>query len=233
MFDEPLKIANELNFADVLALSIHDIKNSLSFMQESIMQLESIKTKLPTEQQTALNQLHYESNRVNTNLLQLLTVYKAQKAQLAVNFNVHFLADLFADLVASQQAYFQQKNLTVQVKVEETLNWAFDEQLIASLLNDILANASRYANSCISLSAWQERDYLYIQIADDGDGYPNSLLADIDNQKTFDLSTGRTGLGLYFARLIASVHNKEHRSAEIKLQNCKNGQGGLFLLKLP
>jgi len=47
-----------------------------------------------------------------------------------------------------------------------------------------------------------------------------------------DISSGRTGLGLYFARRIAGAHVRRQGQGQISLQNSPQG-GSIFELRLP
>jgi hypothetical protein len=47
------------------------------------------------------------------------------------------------------------------------------------------------------------------------------------------ISEGRTGLGLYFARLIAQTHKNKNKLGFINLKNNPNTGGSIFQLWLP
>lgn len=49
----------------------------------------------------------------------------------------------------------------------------------------------------------------------------------------FQLSQGRTGLGLFFARLIASAHSQGKQQGEISLSNGGSLGGSVFRVKIP
>ena len=53
------------------------------------------------------------------------------------------------------------------------------------------------------------------------------------NIQDFDISQGRTGLGLFFARLIAEAHVQGNRKGSISLSNGGALGGSVFTLKLP
>ena len=69
--------SEKVDFSSVMAVAIHDMKNSLSLLMQSIEQLAD---NLPAEFEFArdkLNSVHYESNRMNTTLVQVLSLYRA------------------------------------------------------------------------------------------------------------------------------------------------------------
>ena len=69
----------EIDFATVLASAVHDMKNSLCMLLQS---MESLQQSLAPESNSAsqeLARIHYEATRLNTNLLQLLSLYRIEK----------------------------------------------------------------------------------------------------------------------------------------------------------
>ena len=66
----------------------------------------------------------------------------------------------------------------------------------------------RYGNKAINVLAKLEDKQLIIRIEDDGQGYPENMLEQSHSDMAdFYVSQGRTGLGLFFARLIAQAHS--------------------------
>ncbi|AYA64442.1 sensor histidine kinase [Alteromonas sp. RKMC-009] len=223
-----------IDFSSVLAAAVHDMKNSLCLLIQSI---ESLAENLPPENSQAnekVASVHYEATRLNTNLVQILSLYRAELNQLPVTIDECFIDDLFEDVMSSVRIYMEQKNLLVTINVENDISWYLDRELIFMLINDVLINAMRYGTSQIILNAAVRDETLVITVEDDGPGYPSSMLekstADLAG---FDLSQGRTGLGLFFARLIANAHVNNNHCGEISLNNGGSLGGSVFEVKLP
>ena len=223
-----------IDFSSVLAAAVHDMKNSLCLLIQSI---ESLAENLPPENSQAnekVASVHYEATRLNTNLVQILSLYRAELNQLPVTIDECFIDDLFEDVMSSVRIYMEQKNLIVTINVENDISWYLDRELIFMLINDVLINALRYGTSQIILNAAVRDKALVITVEDDGPGYPSSMLekstADLAG---FDLSQGRTGLGLFFARLIANAHVNNNHCGEISLNNGGTLGGSVFEVKLP
>ncbi len=223
-----------IDFSSVLAAAVHDMKNSLCLLIQSI---ESLAENLPPENSQAnekVASVHYEATRLNTNLVQILSLYRAELDQLPVTIDECFIDDLFEDVMSSVRIYMEQKNLLVTINVENDISWYLDRELIFMLINDVLINAMRYGTSQIILNAAVRDETLVITVEDDGPGYPSSMLekstADLAG---FDLSQGRTGLGLFFARLIANAHVNNNHCGEISLHNGGTLGGSVFEVKLP
>ena len=226
--------SRSIDFSTVLASSVHDMKNSLCLLIQSI---ETLRMKFSDEQEEEaqeLAQIHYEASRLNTNLLQMLALYRARKDALPINIDEWYLDELIEELLAKNEIYISNKHLEVIVDIEEDLAWYFDNDLVSNLLNDIFVNAMRYCKRQIQITAQQTSKGLEIAINDDGTGYPEDMLVSSNMvPKDIDLTTSRTGLGIYFAELIASSHTDGDKVGKIQLENGGSLNGSVFRLVLP
>jgi K+-sensing histidine kinase KdpD len=223
-----------IDFSTVLASAVHDMKNSLCLLQQSI---ENLGSSIAPENEEAAEQLasvHYEASRLNTGLVQLLSLYRAEMGSLPLNIDEHYVEDVVDDLVATNESYMNHKKITLEVFQPREMFWYLDADLINLLLNDMLINAMRYCRKKIILKVYQENEYLCFEVSDDGSGYPESMLqANTTRMQDFDISQGRTGLGLFFARLIAEAHSSGKNKGSIELANGGTLGGSVFTLKLP
>jgi K+-sensing histidine kinase KdpD len=219
-------------FSTVLASTVHDMKNALSLILLSLADItDKLKEVDPDDSKVSV--LRYETSRVNGLLVQLLALYKSEQQQLPLNINYHNVYDFLEEQVLSYDELLTSKNITVNIEVEEELDWAFDSDLMAMVISNIITNNIRYTDSSIALKASIKDDMLDIAISDDGTGYPVLM---ITNQKDVILginqSTGSTGLGLYFAGQVASMHSNDNKTGNICLSNCENS-GGIFTIRIP
>lgn len=228
------KLSSPVDFSSVLAAAVHDMKNSLFLLIQSI---ENLARELPSHNSEAREQVanvHYEASRLNTNLVQILSLYRAELERLPINVDECFVADLLSDVVDSNRLYVEQKRIDVTVCVAPELSWYLDRELIYLLVNDVLVNALRYGTAKIQISAITEGDILSIKIEDDGSGYPPAMLEKShEDLADFQLSQGRTGLGLFFARLIADAHSQGDERGCISLSNGGCLGGSVFEVKIP
>lgn len=223
-----------IDFSSVLASAVHDMKNSLLLLRQSIEDLSKSVSKENVKATEHLASAHYESARLNTGLVQLLSLYRAEMENLPINVDECFIEDLIDKLQANNESYIQHKNMQLEIEQQPDLAWYIDGDLINLLLNDMLVNATRYSKKRIRLSAFEQDGYLVFKVEDDGDGYPERMLkANTVKMQEFNISQGRTGLGLFFARMIAEAHSKGDRKGEIVLENGGELGGSVFTLKLP
>lgn len=119
-----------------------------------------------------------------------------------------------------------------ELKIEEKLpSVAFDDYLIRLLIYNVLNNAMEYSppNSLIEVEAKMGKNYLIINVTDEGEGIPEEELENIFD-KFYRLPEARTpgaGLGLAIAKTIAELHG-----GYLTAENILN-KGTRFSLYLP
>lgn len=219
-------------FSSVLASCVHDMKNSLGIVVQSVEELSQTLTANEHQQQQ-LVQLHYEAYRLNTNLIQLLALYRYEQESLPLNIEDHYIAELIEDVLAKNDIYIQAHHIEVEIDIDNDFNWYIDSNLISTLINNVLINMLRYTKDRIRFHAAQTETGMELSIEDNGTGYPPAMLQACASSADFDPQTGRTGLGLHFARLIARAHTHKEQQGDIFIDNKSTLGGGRFRLVLP
>lgn len=228
------KTVPAIDFASVLASTVHDMKNSLCMLIQSTELIQQESAQLSGDARDELARLNYEANRLNSNLLQLLSLYRLERNQLPVQIDQHYLADIAEELVLKNQFYTEQRQLQLQTELADNLHWFFDYDLVMNLLSDAVANALRYCDRRILLSISQQQQLLVLEVHDDGGGFPQFMLnSDAIDMNTPDLANNHTGLGIFFAKLIARAHNNKGVRGTVELRNGGRYGGGVFRLTLP
>lgn len=222
---------HSIDFSALLASSVHDLKNSLHALRELISQLENF---FPEQKPTELKQLNFEANRMNNNLMQLLTLYKIGLYQCTPTIDEHYTADILEDVVDQHSTLLTLGNVELITQCDSDLVCYCDNAMISNALCTMVNNAHRYCSGKILLSATQEDDYVVFCIEDDGKGYPESLMSsDCKQLPQIDLGTGNTGLGLFFTKTIARLHVKADKYGFIETDNNSQFGGARFKLYLP
>ena len=221
-------------FNAVLMSFIHDIKNSLLMSLSSLETLYYELDQLPDHQKQSLTTIQYELRRINNALIQLLSLYKMQTNLFSINIDQHNVYDFLDELIINNRPLNGQSGIQIDLQCDEELDWFFDRDLIATLINSSVNNAIRYARHKIRLSAHINHNQLNITIEDDGDGYPQKMFTQEEDLETLiNASTGSTGLGLYFAQKIASLHKNGKKLGMTQIDNQSRLGGGRFSLILP
>jgi K+-sensing histidine kinase KdpD len=230
-----MKEEPKADFSLILASSVHDMKNSLGMLLNS---LESVMQETPAEneaQEKRFATLQYEASRINTELIQLLSIYRMENDRLPVQVDEHYLIDILEEQVARNDMLFQTRNLAVEVDCDEDLLWYFDAELIGGVIHNILVNGARYSHSKMKVKAEVLNDELIVTVSDDGGGYPSFMLGSPQQSfaKSVSFSEGNTHLGLYFAQESARLHSRNQREGRIELSNGGDLGGGVFTISLP
>lgn len=221
-------------FNAVLMSFIHDIKNSLLMSLSSLEALYAELEQLPKQQKQQLTTIQYELRRINNALIQLLSLYKMETNLFSINVDQYNVYDFLDELIINNTPLNSSNGIQIELICDDDLDWFFDRDLIATLINSSVNNAIRYARNKILLSAKITDNTLEITIEDDGEGFPEKMFNQEEDLETIiNSSTGSTGLGLYFAQKIAGLHKNRERHGTTRINNQSRLGGGSFLLSLP
>ena len=221
------------DFSMVIANAVHDMKNSLGMLLSTLDDLRQEQTALAGDH-PKLNVLQYEAERVHSDLVQLLGIYRLGEQTLSAHSDEHYVVDFLNEQLARHQPLLEGYGIRYEVSADDGAVGFFDEELIAGVIASSLNNAIRYTRSRLRLAARQEDGWLVISIEDDGNGYPASMREAGDARlRAPDFRTGSTSLGLYFASAIAHLHQNGGKRGHIRLHNDGALGGGVFELWLP
>ncbi|MDH3353643.1 MAG: HAMP domain-containing histidine kinase [Chromatiales bacterium] len=223
------------SFSEILASSIHDVKNSIGVLLNSLeMMMDAAgdnKThSCPTEE---LSQLEYQTKRISNNLVQLLAIYRIDNENYEPYLQQQSVSEFVDDCITLNAPLLKGRSITIDYECDDSLDWSFDTNLVTGIVNNTIVNSSRYTNGKILISASVENGFLRIDIDDNGRGYPDMML-DYGNHKTeIDFTTGSTGLGIHFIDISTKLHNNGKDSGYMKLANDGRLGGGVLSIFLP
>lgn len=223
-----------MRFADVLASSIHDIKNALGLVLNTLEEITSDPDSCLAGDPRALA-LQLEARRANNDLIQLLTLYKLDSERLAPHIGEHNLEDFLDEVAVEHQRLARARGVEIETRCDPYLNAYFDADLVRGVVNNAIGNAERYTRDRLLLTAEEREGYVVIRVEDNGAGFPPAMLEqhDIESDSGQGFARGRTQLGLYFSRKVAELHRNAGRSGRVTLENHANLEGGCFSLWLP
>ena len=224
----------EINFSFVLASSVHDMKNSLGMLLNTIGE---VMEQYPPQNETHANSyavLEYETARINSELIQLLSLYRLDQEHIRVHIDEHNVIDILNDQIARNCGVIQTRKIDLILDCDESLQGYFDADLIGGLINNILVNCARYCKNRLRIAALYTPDGLCLSIEDDGPGYPASMLdAAAYSDSRVGFAGGRPHLGLLFAHKVALMHESTTQQGFIRLSNGGTLGGGCFSVYLP
>jgi signal transduction histidine kinase len=225
--------AEVLELGDVLACSVHDIKNSLGVILGLVDNL-SDEMREPTDPLIqAFANLRYEGRRLNTNFVQLLSLYRMEDGAYQVNASEVLVDDFLRECQLMHEDVLETRGITIDTDTPNGIYGCFDWSLVMGVIGTIINNAYRYASARVLLEVLEVDGYLKISVIDDDPGYPNAMLrSDVENVSRVSFKTGSSGLGLYFAAVIEQAHRNKERRGYVGASNDGLGDGGKFSLYL-
>jgi len=224
---------SSIEFSTLLASSVHDIKNSVGLLLNSLEEVIADMPPETNEEKRRFTILKSETSRINNALISLLGLYRLEHKQMQVNVDEVMVLNFLEEQVAAQQLLFDINNIDVAIECAYDLTGFFDQQLVSGIISNVLVNGAKFTKDRLCLRASYQQPWLLIEVIDNGDGYPPALLDEISHtERGIDFKSGSTSLGLFFAREIARMHHNRGFSGDISLHNIPEG-GGCFQLRLP
>ncbi len=226
----------EISFTDLMASSIHDMKNSVNVQVHALETIASgAKARGDLEAFNSLVLVIAQAHRVNANLIQLLSLYKFGKSTYPLDIREQSVAELIAEAVLQQRAVLDFKRIAVEVDCAHDCYWYFDHDLMTGVLLNALNNACNYTQDKIRLAARVQDNTLVLRVEDNGPGYPAQMLQGdgVQASKGVNFASGSTGLGFYFSAQVAQLHQNNARVGTLTIANGGAYGGGCFVVALP
>jgi K+-sensing histidine kinase KdpD len=227
---------DDISFTDLIASSIHDMKNSLNLQVSALERIAlECRDRGDTPAFEDLGRVIYQANRMNLNLVELLSLYKLGKSIYPVSINEHAVADVIEEAVLQNKPMLDFKGIAVSVDCAPDCYWYIDRELVKGVLVNALNNAYHYTTDKIHVVARLTDRQLELRVEDNGQGYPENMLigGDVANAKAVNFETGSTGLGFYFCNQVAQLHKNGGRHGSLTIENGGTFGGGCFVVRLP
>ncbi len=227
---------DDIRFTDLIASSIHDMKNSLNVQ---VSELERIAQQCRSKGDEAtvqdLGRVIYQASHMNLNLVELLSLYKLSKSIYPLDISEQTVAEVLEEVVQQSHSMMEFKGIAVSVDCASDCYWYMDRELVKGVLINALNNAYHHTSGKIHIAASQRDKLLELRVEDNGPGYPECLLqqGDPTSDKTVNFETGSTGLGFYFSDQVAKLHKNGVLRGALSIENGGSLGGGCFVLHLP
>ncbi|RFO96741.1 hypothetical protein DIC66_12055 [Rhodoferax lacus] len=226
----------DISFTDLIASCIHDMKNSLN-LQVSALEGIALKSRETGDDAMFqdLGRVIYQANRMNLNLVELLSLYKLSKSIYPMDITEQAVAEVIEEAVMQNQSMMEFKGIVVSVDCAPDCYWYMDRELVKGVLVNALNNAYHYTTDKIHILATVKDKRLELRVEDNGQGYPQRMLInqDIPTDQGVSFETGSTGLGFYFSDQVARLHKNGRKRGSLAIENGGSLGGGCFVLRLP
>lgn len=226
-----------LDLSTVMAATVHDVKNSLSLIDNQIRDIVDEVSDHSPDSAQKLNRIRLEAGRINNDLVHMLGLYRMDNDSFHPSFDEVLVEDVVNDAIARYTETLTALGIRLEVAIEDPdLVWFMDPHLVEGVLANILTNSIRYTTDRLVFSAAEADGGLSVRITDNGQGYPEQMMnfmGSAEDQGDLNFQTGSTGLGLYFCHQIARLHTNGEREGFIRLSNHPDHGGAVFELWLP
>jgi signal transduction histidine kinase len=193
----------------------HELRTPLAILRT---ELELIARERPTGHalQTAAGSAIDETDRLSRLADDLLLLARAGDHQLALRITSAPVSGLLHQAADRMRRQAASTGIEIGVDAPPGVTIEVDTERIGQALDNLLANALRYAGTSVQLSARLGGTSVELHVTDDGPGFPPEFL-----RRAFErfarADRGRTedgvGLGLAIVRTIAETHGGDARAA--------------------
>jgi signal transduction histidine kinase len=226
----------EISFTDLIASSIHDMKNSVNVQTNSLEKIaHDAKERGDVASFNALIGVIAQAHRLNANLVQLLSLYKFGKSIYPLNIEEHSVTEVIESALQLTRSVADFKGILVEVDCPTNCYGYFDRDLLTGVLLNALNNAVSYTKDKILVRAVMTDGMLQLRVEDNGSGYPAGMLQSdsVSANKGVNFFSGSTGLGFYFSSQVALLHHNNGRTGSLTIENGGAYGGGCFVVTLP
>lgn len=234
--NERLQKLIDANLAKDSFLSIiaHDLKspfNALLGISEIL--LNNWETLTEADKLELIRDIHNTSDDTYKLLESLLDWAKSQKEKLYVTVNEVRIHNIVDNTIKVAENNASVKGIEVQNKIDYKLKVNADENMIATVFRNLIANAvnSTQPGGRIDISAKEDKDFCIFCVADNGYGIDKPHILDIFNKGSKKKINGNAkafkGLGLILCKDFV-----EKNGGEIWLET-KKGEGSKFYFTVP
>lgn len=169
---------------------------------------EGIKLKVFDDPVTASEVIIEESKRLNKLVNELLYVSRLEIADKKYSLEPIYLDDfLKIEYVKIQgAAMMAKKELLLDNVCHELVELDIDK--MARVINNLVSNSLRFAKSKVIIKSFSDKNFAYIDISDDGNGFDKDDLPYVF-VRFYKGKQGKFGLGLAIAKMIVEGHEGE------------------------
>ena len=212
----------------------HDLKTPLAAVLAAAGTLRDLGKALDESQKAdLLATIIDESERLNRFIANLLDMTRLEAGAIVPNAALHDVGEILGSALRRASKILAQHRIEVDLAADLPM-LRVDPVLFEQVLFNLLDNAAKYAppRTTVRIESWREREAVYLQVIDEGEGIPPGDLEQIFDkfyrvQKGDQVRAG-TGLGLAISRGFV-----EAMQGTITAANRTDRPGAVFTIRLP
>lgn len=216
----------------LLASSLsHDLRTPLACFRFG---LEAALDSQENEEKNAyLHRLENDLERMENLVAAFLDFASLERQAAKIQPKVLNLTTLLTDAKEQNTPLALKNKLTLNADIGEEPRWLMGDAIwLHRAISNIISNATRYANSCVTMSLHSFKERLEIHIEDDGPGIADEKLQDVFKpfvslEQNRQRNNDNYGLGLAIVERVVTWHGGSIRADRSTMR------GARFVLSLP
>ncbi len=203
------------------SMVVHDLRNPIGAILGYSEILLAQQGSLDEEQQSFVTEMHTAGTALLRIIKDFLELSQFESGEYIIHRKHVPFSKLVQVVVAAQELKRNQKHITIDVEIDESLELNVDEEYFREVLDNLVDNALRFtpANGAIQISAKRgqggdssAQGFVSLKITDTGCGISSEAIASLfDKNRITNLKLrkagSRTGLGLVICREIVEAHD--------------------------
>lgn len=196
-----------------LATVSHELRTPISYVKGYS---ETIQNGFidGSERDEAIQLIVREANRMERLTNELMQLARSNNEAVQMEFDPIVLAETMRDAVAILQQQVTNKDIMLQLELDEELIVLGDEEKLKQIFINVIENAIRYSDkgSSVQIRTVVLNDTAHIEVQDHGIGIPTEDLPNITERfyrvnKARSRADGGSGLGLSIVEQLVKQHN--------------------------
>lgn len=215
-----------------ISLMSHDLKTPVAKIA-GIADILKMKYDNTPEQTELIDNVHNSTKELNNFINSILDLTKIESQNLTLRKESKDINKIIEAVVDKLTFEANAKEMTIETELSPLYPIQIDTVLMNRVISNLIENAIKYAGAGkkIEIKTWDDPQWVYVEIRDNGVGVgPQDLLHIFDkfyrvkNDSTHSIKG--SGLGLYLVRYFIELHNG------VITATSHLGEGTSFIIKL-
>lgn len=215
---------------DFIANVSHELKTPLAVMQNygTLLQNPDLSEEQRMEYGRAIQE---QTKRLSSLVMNILKLNKLENQQIYPNVEKYDLGEQLCECMLEFEAVWEQKNIEIDVDMEEEVFVEGDKELLSLVWNNLLSNALKFTeeDGKVSMILRKDEKYAFVEVKDTGCGMSAETGKNIFKkfyQGDTSHATKGNGLGLALVKRVIDICG-----GEISVSS-QLGEGSTFVVKL-
>ena len=219
--------------SNFMRMMSHDLKTPLARIQGMAELIRKEPGSLTENQRLALETIAESSEELTDFIGSILSLSRIEAKELKLDLRSRDPNQLVREAIRRTDYLAKRKDIEVVTELDPLFSIKVDENLLKTVLNNLLENAIKYSpeHTRILITTEEIDNQVVIQVADQGRGIPAEDLPHVFDRfyraRNSRANTPGNGLGLYLAKYFVELHN-----GRIEVESLLD-KGSTFTVRLP